>query len=241
MAFLNGYREWESRKRELASIKPSFKRKERESILTKQESLDLRANVIRAEETLKGIQDECELLELQQTESKKAYKAAKRKLSKIAAEKAIFEAESNEVGDELCERYRQAKISFITEKQRYEKLKTKSVTGKKEAGQNLKLAQEELKDFLCVHEKKIIVEKEELEKELEEAKQFKGDSRKAIHSIKDDLNHVMKALSLVCSRNGHIYEKIDIEYYGGGNHAYEIFRCKRCEQIEKNISFMNSE
>lgn len=229
MGFINDKPSFISKRRnyripQKCSTQP-FKRKERKSILTNQKYFDLQANVDSAEKTLKDIIKECDLLTLQQNKSRKAYEVAKKDLSKIATEKAILEAENAEIDEELCDRYQQAKISFITEKQNFEMLKTKSVSGKKQAEQNLELAQKKLLAFLLAYEEKLIIEKAELEAELKEAYEIYGCINNTIRSIQDDLNQVKKALSFICASSWHDYEKIKTSYDS------ETFRCKRCGDV----------
>jgi len=200
--------------------KKPFERKERKSVLASQEYLELYATMTRAKEILKDITDESEALACRQKESESAYEVVRSELSIIATEKAMLEAEGNEIGKDLEERYQQAKISFVRVKNEYEAIKAVLVLGKEEAEQKLKLIQESLKTFLCAHEEELIEERKILEREKKEAFEYYIYVNDTIESIGNDLFQVMMALKVICGNN-HVYEN-------SINGDYEIFRCKRC-------------
>jgi len=144
---------------------------------------------------------------------------------KILHEYALFERQQTE-----------SKKTYETAKQRCENLETKFVHEKEEAEQNLKMAKEALKTYLCIRKKKLIAEKERLEKELEEAREFyssrirptvqeKYEAKKIFSFIQHDLNQVEEALSFVCNGD-HEYEQIRSSSVDS-----ETFRCKRCGYI----------
>lgn len=204
-----------------------------ESILKSQAYLDLLAKVADAEQKLKSTFEESEVLKQQKWQRECEYDHATYELKKVALERAILEAEGNEVTIEIQEHYQQAKEKYVQTKQDHEIIKKKKGPKKQRAQWRLKMAQEAVETFIFEHESELIAEKIKLEGKIiaEINKRRRGrcvitgksDEQKA---IENELKEINEALRTICNKTSHLYEKVLTHTVRDARG--ETFVCKRC-------------
>lgn len=193
------------------------------------------------------------------------YQEAKNELSKVAIERAMQEAEGNEVTEEIQERYHQALENFVKKKQDYQNFKQERARLLQVAHEEVKKIKQELEPFICTGEEDLIAEKTRLQNELNKLKEnyerefyksydnltrcgYDSDTAWRISSInisKSDkrktieyeLELINNASSIICEKKGHMYELVSTKPYSRGSHMVrEEFICKRCGESFSQLS-----